>query len=77
MPRLIHTRTGSIVNVPGSLVADLGGEWRLPDAPDPTPGPEPEAEAEQAAGPEPEAEAEQAAGPEPGPAPKKPARAKK
>lgn len=37
MPRLVHPKMGSIVNVPDSLVADLGGEWRPLDTPEPEP----------------------------------------
>lgn len=37
MPRLKHAVTGSVVNVPDSLVADLGGEWRPLDTPEPGP----------------------------------------
>ena len=83
MPRLKHAVTGSVVNVPDSLVADLGGEWRPLDTPEPepeagsdqpeqeTPEPEPEAGSDQPEQETPEPE------PEAGEARKKPVRAKK
>lgn len=67
MPRLKHAVTGSVVNVPDSLVADLGGEWRPLDTPEP--GPEAGSDQPEQETPEPE--------PEAGEARKKPVRAKK